>query len=76
MDAISVVRLALKVLTDRLIMLVLIILAFILALYVMYFGDWQRVVCLAIFMLFGYLLARFTQTGASNERHQRPGTEE
>lgn len=69
MDAVAVLRLALKVLSDRLIVILLIVLAFILALYVMSWGDWPRVVCLAIFMLFGYLLVRY-RDGKSNETAQ------
>ncbi len=58
MDAIGVIRLALRVLSERLIVLLALCMDCGLAIYAMYWGDWQRVAALALFLLFTLLLTR------------------
>jgi len=65
MDAIGVIRLALRVLTDRLIVLLALCMDCGMTIYTIYFGDWQRITALALFLLFTLLLTRIK--GAKDE---------
>lgn len=54
MDAVKVIRVALSVLTDRLLVLMGMAMACFLAGWVMWEPAWERVAALAIFAVFGY----------------------
>jgi hypothetical protein len=56
MDAIKVVRIALRVLTDRAVVLAGLAMSCVLAGWVMYEPAWERVAALAIFTVFGYFV--------------------
>jgi len=58
MDAFAIVRLALSVLTDRLISILALCMACGLSCWVMYIPTWDRVVTLGIFVLYSYLVIR------------------
>ena len=56
MDALTVLRLTMSIVTQRLIMLAGLVMACFLAAWVMYEPSWERVVALAIFNAMSYLL--------------------
>lgn len=58
MDATAIIRLALSVLTDRLISILSLCMACGLSCWVMYIPTWDRVVTLGIFVLFSFLVIR------------------
>jgi hypothetical protein len=58
MDAVSVIRLALAVLSERLISILALGMACGLSCWVMYAPTWDRVATLGIFVLFAYLVIR------------------
>lgn len=58
MDGIRLVRIALAVLTDRLITIMSLSMSCGLACWVMWGPQWNRVATLAIFVLFSYLVIR------------------
>jgi Co/Zn/Cd efflux system component len=65
MDAIAMVRLAMSVITDRLITILVMAMAFALACWTMYAPDFMRVAVLGIFVLFSYLVLHKEQSRAS-----------
>lgn len=69
MDAVSVIRLALSVLTERLISILALCMACGLSCWVMYIPTWDRVATLGIFVLFAYLVIR------NKENHHGTGKE-
>lgn len=69
MDAVSVIRLALSVLTERVISILALGMACGLACWVMYTPTWDRVVTLGIFVLFAYLVIK-------NKEHHHVGRKE
>ena len=58
MDAVALVRLALSVITDRLITILALISASIMCGWTMWNPMWERVSTLAIFVVFAYALVR------------------
>jgi len=56
MDALTVIRLTMSILTQRLILLAGLLMACFLSAWVMYEPSWERVVALAIFNAMSYLL--------------------
>lgn len=60
MDAsiIAFIRLALEVISDRLITILALAMSCGLACYTMWAGDWTRVATLAIFVIFSYLVVQ------------------
>lgn len=56
MDAVVLLRLALRTLTDRLLVLAVLLMSCFLASWVMYIPSWERVSVLGIFCVFGYLV--------------------
>ena len=58
MDATSVIRIALQIISDRLITILALLTSFGLGCWTMWGPTWERVVTLAIFSVFAYLLVR------------------
>lgn len=56
MDAIKLVRIALNVLAERMLVLAALLVSGFLASWVMYEPSWERVAALAIFSVFGYFV--------------------
>ena len=71
MDAslIRFVRIALEVLSDRLVTILALAMSCGLACYTMWAGDWTRVVTLGIFVVFSYLVV--TNKERSNAKQQQ-----
>jgi hypothetical protein len=65
MDATSIIRLALGVISDRLITIAALLTSFGLGCWTMYGMGWERVTTLAIYVIFAYLLV--TVKEKSNE---------
>lgn len=72
MDAVALIRLALNVITERLIAITSLIMAFVLAIWIMQTGTWQQVLTLFIFVVFSYLL---TKREGNERKNQAPKTE-
>jgi ABC-type multidrug transport system permease subunit len=68
MDAIKVLNLALKVLSERLLSLLSLLTSFALGCWTMWGPEWERVVTLAIFVLFAYLLV-YSKERTRHENH-------
>jgi len=66
MDGIALVRLALGVITDRLITILVLISTSIMCGWTMWDPKWERVTALAIFVVFSYLLVKVKER-TSNE---------
>ena len=73
MDAIALVRLALGIVTERLIAITSLVMAFVLAIWIMQTGTWQQVLTLFIFVVFSYLLTK--RDGDEQRKNQAPKTE-
>ena len=58
MDSIALVKLALGVITERLILIMSLVMNFALAIWVMQGQSWQQVLTLLIFVIFSYLIIR------------------
>lgn len=56
MDAVGIVRLALNVITDRLLVILALGLSFSLACWTMYFPTWERMGTMAFFSIFSYAI--------------------
>jgi hypothetical protein len=74
MDAVALVRLALSVITERLIAILSLTMACGLSCWVMWGPEWERVATLGIFVLFSYLLVRNKES--RRERPENIRTEE
>jgi ABC-type multidrug transport system permease subunit len=68
MDALKVVNLALKILSERLLSLLALLTSFALGCWTMWGPEWERVVTLAIFVLFAYLLV-YSKERTRHENH-------
>ena len=66
MDGIALVRLALGVITDRLITILVLISTSVMCGWTMWDPKWERVTALAIFVVFSYLLVKVKER-TSNE---------
>ena len=69
MDSIQLLRLALSVISDRLITILGLLMSCGLACYTLWAGDWTRVATLAIFVLFAYLV--ITHKERNNAKQQQ-----
>ena len=69
MDATSVIRIALSVISDRLVVILALLANSIMCGWVMWGEGWERVAALAIFSIFSYLLvkAKESKNGADSE---------
>ncbi len=68
MDALKVVNLALKILSERLLSMLALLTSFTLGCWAMWGPVWERVVTLAIFVLFAYLLV-YSKERTRHENH-------
>jgi hypothetical protein len=66
MDGIALVRIALNVITDRLLVILALGLSFSLACWTMYFPTWERMGTMAFFSIFSYAILN-TKRRESNE---------
>lgn len=69
MDSVSLLRLALEVISDRLITILGLSMSFALACYTLWAGDWTRVATFSIFIMFTYLVV--TNKERSNAKQQQ-----
>ena len=70
MEAVALVRLALSVITDRLIVILALVMSCGLACWTMWGPTWERVVTLTIFVIFSYLV-----TKTRDNRNERQATQ-
>lgn len=63
MDAVAVIRIALSVITGRLIVILALSMSCALACWCMWGPTWERVVTLLIFVVFSYLVTRTRENG-------------
>jgi hypothetical protein len=75
MEAIQVITIALRVISDRLITILALLTSFGLGCWTMWNPMWERVSTLAIFVLFSYLLVRVKERN-SDARPERPSIQE
>jgi len=68
MDSVVLIRLALEVISDRLITILALSMSCGLACYTLWAGEWTRVVTLSIFTMFAYLMV--TNKERSNAKQQ------
>jgi hypothetical protein len=69
MDAIALIRIALSIITDRLLVILAMGLSFSLACWTMYFPTWERMATMAFFSIFSYLVINI------KERNHHESTE-
>ena len=70
MDAASIIRLALEVISDRLITILALLTSFGLGCWTMWGPTWERVATLAIYVVFSYLTVRAKeQTNGTNPQN-------
>jgi len=70
MDGIALVRIALNVITDRLLVILALGLSFSLACWTMYFPTWERMGTMAFFSIFSYLVINIKERN-QHEGHER-----
>ena len=61
MEAVAIIRLALKIISDRLITILALIASSVMCGWTMWNPMWERVVTLAIFVVFSYLIVNVTE---------------
>jgi len=71
MDKVSLITLALKVISDRLITILALSMSCGLACYTMWAGDWTRVATLGIFVVFSYLIVRNKEANHAKQQPQQ-----
>jgi hypothetical protein len=73
MDAsiIAFIRLALEVISDRLITILALAMSCGLACYTMWAGDWTRVATLAIFVVFSYLVVQTKERNYAKQQQKQ-----
>jgi hypothetical protein len=71
MDKVSLITLALKVISDRLITILALSMSCGLACYTMWAGDWTRVATLGIFVVFSYLIVRNKESSNGKSSNQQ-----
>ena len=71
MDKVSLITLALKVISDRLITILSLSMSCGLACYTLWAGDWTRVATLAIFVVFSYLVVRNKEANHAKQQPQQ-----
>ena len=67
MDAVALVRLALGIISDRLITIMALLASTTMGCWAMYDPKWERVVALAIFVFFSYLVVKINLRNPTNE---------
>ena len=67
MDAIGIVRLALTVISQRLLILFILALSFALACWVMYAPGWERLATMAFFAIFSYLIINVKERNSNGK---------
>jgi hypothetical protein len=72
MDSVSLIRLALNVISDRLITILALVMSCGLACYTLWAGDWTRVATLGIFVVFSYLIVRNKERNHAKPQPQQP----
>ena len=75
MDAVALVRLALAVISERMLSVLALGLSFSLACWTMWDPRWERLGTMAFFSIFSYLLINIKER-TTNERHERISTQE
>ena len=75
MDAVALVRLALAVISERMLSILALGLSFSLACWTMWDPRWERLGTMAFFSIFSYLLINIKERN-TNERHERVSTQE
>jgi hypothetical protein len=75
MEAVQVVRIALNVITDRLLVILALGLSFSLACWTMYFPIWERMGTMAFFSIFSYLIINIKERN-QHEKHEGFDTKE
>ena len=75
MDAVTVIRLALRVISDRLLTIMALLLVFSLSCWTMYEPQLERLGTMAFFSLFSYLLLN-TRKRETNEKPERLAEQE
>lgn len=58
MEGIALVKLALSIVTERVILIMSLIMSFVLAIWVMQVGNWQQVLALLIFVIFSTVVTK------------------
>ena len=71
MDKVSLITLALKVISDRLITILSLSMSCGLACYTLWAGDWTRVATLGIFVVFSYLIVRNKESSNGKSSNQQ-----
>jgi hypothetical protein len=61
MDTLAIIRLALSVIADRLLVIIAMILGFSLAIWIMWYPEWIRLGAMIVFVLFSYMLLRMKE---------------
>jgi hypothetical protein len=69
MDAVALVRLALGIISDRLITIMALLSSTAMGCWAMYEPVWERVASLAIFVVFAYLLVKINLRISKNEHY-------
>jgi hypothetical protein len=75
MDAVALVRLALAVISERMLSILALGLSFSLACWTMWDPRWERLGTMAFFSIFSYLLINIKERN-TNEKHERVSTQE
>jgi RsiW-degrading membrane proteinase PrsW (M82 family) len=75
MDAVALVRLALAVISERMLSILALGLSFSLACWTMWDPRWERLGTMAFFSIFSYLLINIKER-TTNEKHERVSTQE
>jgi len=75
MDAVALVRLALAVISERMLSILALGLSFSLACWTMWDPRWERLGTMSFFSIFSYLLINIKERN-TNERHERVSTQE
>jgi hypothetical protein len=75
MEAVALVRLALGVITDRLLVIIALGLSFSLACWTMYIPTWERLGTMAFFCVFSFALINIKDR-VKNEKSERLGSKE
>ena len=73
MDAITLIRLALKIISDRLITILALIASSVMCGWTMWNPMWERVTTLAIFVVFCYLVVKTKERIKNEPKTENPG---
>jgi positive regulator of sigma E activity len=70
MESIALIRLALEVISDRLITILALIMCCALTSYTLWAGEWTRVATLSIFVVFSYLIVSNKEKSNAKQQPQ------